>query len=90
MARVPIMWMSQSCFEQPNTTFLESALPGGLPVNPAVVPQEHAIPRVISKHLNMARVLQSWKDNLLASIAEDVDNMCSSLSVRCHLPSILA
>jgi len=35
------MWTSQSCFKQPDTTFLESASPNGLPVNPAVASDRH-------------------------------------------------
>ncbi len=55
-----------------------------------VVLQEHATPRTVSKRLNVTRVLQSWKDDRLTSIAEYVDQVCSSLSVRCCSHFILA
>ena len=91
------MWMSQSCFKQLGTAFLENALPGGLPVNlavasdrhkdtyagsehMAVVPQEHAMHRAVSRHLNVERVLKSWKDSRLMSVTEDADKVRSSLS----------
>ena len=45
-----------------------------------VVPQEHTTPRVVSRHLNVERVLKSWKDSRLMSVAEDVDKVRASLS----------
>jgi len=54
-------------------------------VHMGVVPEEHATPRTVNKHLNVTRVLQSWKDDRLTSIADDADQVRSSLSqaVRC-------
>ena len=91
------MWMSQSCFKQPDAAFLENASPDGLPVSPAVasdrheaadagsehmgvVPQGHATPRAAGKRLNVTKALKSWEDSRLTSVAEDVDQVHSSLS----------
>ena len=56
-----------------------------------VTPQGHATPRAVSKHLNVTKVLQRWKDDRLTSLAKDVDQVRSSpLPIRCCSPSILA
>ncbi len=52
-------------------------------VHMGVVPEEHATPRTVNKRLNV--MLQSWKDDRLTLIADDADQVRSSLSqaVRC-------
>jgi len=46
----------------------------------AVVPQEHAMHRAVSRHLNVERVLKSWKDSQLMSVTKDANKVHSSLS----------